>query len=133
MSERWFDVDPKGLAKLIERRGKSFVVFELIQNAWDTGARDVHVTLEPVPGRSRAQLVVSDDDPDGFKDLTHAYTLFAESEKKLDPTRRGRFNLGEKLVLAICEQAEILSTTGGVRFDAQGRHRLTRRRASGTE
>jgi hypothetical protein len=30
-----FVVDKKGLAKLLERKGKSFAIVELIQNAWD--------------------------------------------------------------------------------------------------
>jgi 3-(3-hydroxy-phenyl)propionate hydroxylase len=33
-----------------------------------------------------------------LSDLTHAFTLFAESAKKGDAEKRGRFNLGEKLV-----------------------------------
>jgi len=37
--------------------------------------------------------------------------------------KRGRFNLGEKLVLALSEDAEIHTTTGTVWFDDSGRHR----------
>jgi hypothetical protein len=29
---KWIDVDPDGLPKLLERRGKEFAVFELVQN-----------------------------------------------------------------------------------------------------
>ena len=31
----WFDVDKAGLAKLMAGRPKAFIVFELLQNAWD--------------------------------------------------------------------------------------------------
>jgi len=31
----WFEVDKQGLAKILERRGKEFALFELVQNAWD--------------------------------------------------------------------------------------------------
>lgn len=120
----WFEVDRQGLAKLLARRGKGFVVNELIQNAWDTKAKKVTVTLNAVAGRPLATLVVSDDDPDGFQNLSHAFTLFAESGKKADPEKRGRFNLGEKLVIAVCEEASIVTTKGGVRFDHEGRHAL---------
>jgi hypothetical protein len=58
--------------------------------------------------------------------------MFAESQKKKDASKRGRFNLGEKLVLALCDEAQIISTTGGVRFDNKGRHALRRRLARGT-
>ena len=129
----WFRVDKQGLGKLMERRGKAFVVYELLQNCWDTDAKTVTVTLEPVEGRPVARLVVEDDDPEGFADLSQAYTLFAESAKKSDPVKRGRFNLGEKLVLALCLQAEIVTTKGGVRFDTRGRHGLSRRREAGSE
>ena len=128
----WFTGSKKGLEKIARRRGLSYVLFELVQNAWDTGATDVTVSFEPVEGRPLCWVRVEDDDPDGFKDLTHAWTLFAESEKKGDPEKRGRFNLGEKLVLAICERAEIISTKGNVRFDSDGRHVGRRRRDKGT-
>jgi hypothetical protein len=117
----WFEVNKQGLAKLLERRGKEFVLYELIQNAWDQNVKGVNVTLKPIEGQPYCTLVVTDDDPEGFKDLSHAFTLFAESTKKGDAEKRGRFNLGEKLVLALCRSAEILTTTGGVRFDADGR------------
>jgi hypothetical protein len=120
-TEDWFVVDKTGLAKLLEKKGKAFALFELIQNSWDTNARRVQVRLESVPNRPLARLYVEDDHPEGFEDLTHAYKLFAESHKKGDPNKRGRFNLGEKLVLALCETAEIISTKGSVYFTPEGR------------
>jgi hypothetical protein len=128
----WFTVDKQGLAKLLERRGKAFAITELIQNAWDTNAQRVRVRLEPRAGVAKALIEVEDDDPDGFATLAHAFTLFAESEKKGDATKRGRFNLGEKLVLALCDEAYISSTTGTVAFDRDGRHDLRRKRAFGS-
>jgi hypothetical protein len=127
-----FEVDKQGLAKLLERRGKAFAVTELIQNSWDEASGNVSVTLEPIPGRAAARLIVEDDNPEGFADLSHAYTLFAESAKKADPTRRGRFNLGEKLVLAICDEASIVSTTGAVIFEGDHRRLSRKRRSSGS-
>lgn len=126
MARQWFDVDKEGLAKLKE--GSDGLILELIQNALDTNATKVSVTLEPEPGRAVARLVVEDDDPDGFTDLTHAYRLFAESEKKGDPTKRGRFNLGEKLVLSRCIEATISSTKGAVRFNSDGTRSTLRQR-----
>lgn len=129
----WFEVDRDGLARLLERKGKSWVVFELVQNSWDeSGATRVDVTLTPVEGRPLARLRVEDDSPEGFRDLSHAYTLFADSYKKGNAEQRGRFNLGEKLVLALCESAEIVSTRGGVRFTEAGRETLRRKRDRGT-
>lgn len=128
----FFEVDSKGLAKIAGRRGKGFVLLEIVQNCLDTKATEIHVEFRPIAGRPAATLIVSDDHPDGFKDLSHAWTLFAESEKKGDPEKRGRFNLGEKLVLSLCEDAEIVTTTGGVRFDKEGRHTFRKKTDCGS-
>ena len=128
----WFEVDKLGLAQLLERKDKEFALFELVQNAWDEpGVTKVTVSLEHL-GRNRALLVVEDDAPAGFKDLSHAFTLFAASAKKANPEQRGRFNLGEKLVLAISDEVTISTTQGSIRFDAQGRHRLRCRQPVGS-
>lgn len=118
--KNWFDVDKEGLAKLLGKRGTAFALFELIQNAWDTSAKRVDVKMEE-PRNGYSAICVEDDDPDGFKFLHHAWTLFAESEKKSNPEKRGRFNLGEKLVLAMCESATLTTTKGGVIWDKEGR------------
>lgn len=128
----WFEVDRQGLAGILERKGKEFVVFELIQNAWDEpGVTKVTATLEH-QGRNRVLLAVEDDAPAGFQDLSHAFTLFAASAKKANPEQRGRFNLGEKLVLAISDEVTIRTTKGGIRFGAEGRHSVRSRQPVGT-
>ena len=125
---KWFEVDKTGLSKILERRGKSFVVFELLQNAWDQNVTMVDVLFNRIKGRQAVRLVVTDDDPEGFQDLSHAFTLFAESSKKNDPTKRGRFNLGEKLVLACCQEAQVLTTSGGVKFTENGQRKTLRKK-----
>lgn len=137
--KNWFEVDRKGLAKLLERRGgpgggKIALLHELISNAWDAdGVTTVEVTLTPEAGVPKVWITVTDDAPDGFKELRHAWALFAESQRKGDAEKRGRFNLGEKLVLALCEEAQIVTTTGGVMFDQRGRTTLKKRTAAGSE
>src|ERR1051325_3842621 len=128
----WFAVDKQGLAKILERKGKEFALLELIQNAWDEpGVSKVTASLD-YRGRNRALLVVEDDAPEGFKDLSHAFTLFAESGKKSNPEQRGRFNLGEKLVLALCDEVTIQTTQGGLRFEGKHRHALRAKRTVGS-
>jgi hypothetical protein len=117
----WFQVDRKGLALLMAGRDKAGILYELVQNAWDTdGGTRVDVCVAKMPGRPVATLSVRDNDPNGFSDLSHAYTLFAESSKKKDASKRGRFNLGEKLVLSLCQLAVVRSTTGTVTFHKDG-------------
>jgi hypothetical protein len=117
MSKPWLEVDIDGLRQTLERKGKSFAIFELVQNAWDENATKVSVTLtKPVNGLSTLRCV--DNSPNGYRDLRDAHTMFAKSYKKQDPTKRGRFNVGEKLVLALCDEARIKSTTGTVVFNS---------------
>ena len=129
----WFDVDRTGLAAILERRGKAFAVNELVQNAWDAGAHNVSIVLTPIDGAPQAMLIVEDDSAEGFVNLDESFTLFAKSRRAADPLKRGRFCLGEKLVIALCREASIISTTGGIRFDADGtRHRINQTRERGT-
>jgi hypothetical protein len=131
-TKNWFEVDKEGLAKILERKGKEFALFELIQNAWDEpSVSKVSVSLE-YHGRNKARLIVEDDAPEGFRDLTHAFTLFADSAKKANPEQRGRFNFGEKLVLAISDEVTIRTTKGGLRFDKDGRHTLRSTQPTGS-
>ena len=131
----WLSVDLDGMEQVLRRRGDfAWLLYELLQNAYDTAATKVDVTVDVVPGRPLVRISVVDDDPDGFRDLTHAYTLYAPSEKKANPTSRGRYNMGEKLVLAFCEAAEVQSTTGTVVFRPDGtRGRGKKLRDVGTE
>jgi hypothetical protein len=121
----WFDIDKEGLRKTLERRGKAFAIFELVQNAWDEdGTTEVSVHLTR-PEHGKSVLTVADDAPQGYRDLSESYTMFAESYKKGDPAKRGRFNIGEKCVLALCDEATITTTTGRVTFDRDGTRRRT--------
>lgn len=115
----WFDVDKSGLAAVLERRGKFFALAELIANAWDSGTDRVSVRLSPIAGQPYATLEV-EDWGEGFSDLKHANTMFARSTRGGDPLKRGRFNLGEKLVLAVCRKAFISTTIGAISFHEDG-------------
>lgn len=124
-AKNWFEADKEGLRKQLSRRGKEHVLLELVSNAYDQSVTEVRIELMPatqVQRRGCYWLTVEDDDPNGFDNLAHAYTLFAETNKRRDPEKRGRFTIGEKHVLALCETAAIKSTKGSVRFDQAGRH-----------
>src|ERR1700677_3827639 len=118
MIKQWFDVDKSGLSKQAEEQAKGRLIGELVQNALDeAGVTRIDITLALVPGRPLADLTVADHTHEGFCDLAHAYTLFAPSYKRGNPEQRGQFNLGEKMVLAVCESASISTTKGTVVFD----------------
>lgn len=128
----WFNVDKKGLAKLMEGRSKAFILHELVQNAWDEASMLVEIVVRVIEGTNLVWISVEDDNPEGFADLSHAYTLFAESNKKDDAEKRGRFNMGEKLVLSLAKEAFIETTKGLIEFDSSGRVEKKSRRPRGS-
>jgi hypothetical protein len=117
---------------LLERRGKEFALYELVQNAWDQNVTEVKISFTKPAGSRIAHITVDDDDPDGLADLFHAYTLFAQSSEKTNPRQRGRFNIGEKLVIAICENSRIVTMKGAVAFVGDERQILRRRSSRGS-
>jgi hypothetical protein len=131
-NDNWFSADKNGLRqigeRLVERRGYGILGGELYQNVADTKATTCDITIQPIAGVPQVDLCVTDNNPSGFTDLAHAWTLFAPSEKKGDPTKAGRFNLGEKMVLAFCRRATIITTSGSVSFDENGRIETKRRK-----
>lgn len=134
MKNQWFDVDKEGLSKILARRGgKIFIIYEMVQNSWDEDVSYVKISLEPIKNKPFCKLKVEDDSPEGFRTLRDAYTLFAESYKKNNPKKAGRFNLGEKLVLACCNDATITTTKGTIKFLPNGeRKQLKTKREAGT-
>lgn len=128
----WFDVDKEGLANLLGDR-KPRLVLELLQNCWDAdGVSEVSITLTDAARRGRSYLSVEDDAPDGFAALSDAFTMYARSSKIEDPTKRGRFNEGEKIFLSLCDSATISSTKGTYEFGPEGRTRKRLKRARGS-
>jgi DNA polymerase IIIc chi subunit len=64
----WIDVDLRGLERLLARRGKEFIIHELVQNAWDEQPTIVTISL-PRPRQGRTRLLVTDDSPPGLSQL----------------------------------------------------------------
>lgn len=129
-NKNWFEVSKEGLRQLWAGKSKDFIIRELVQNAWDENISKCSFTSEWRNGI--AYLVMEDDSPEGFKDITHAFTLFAPTYKRLIPEKRGRFNVGEKQILAMCKEAVVSTTKGTISFSPQGRvhKRLKREKGS---
>lgn len=84
---------------------------ELVSNAWDETATKCEVELVSTSPR-KAKLTVWDDGS-GFADITDAWTLMKHTPKRLNPTVRGRFNIGEKEILSVADSA-VIKTAGKV-------------------
>lgn len=130
-SKNWFEVSRQGLKTLQAGKPKHHIVRELIQNAWDENITYCEVSL--VYAKGEVQIKVVDDSLEGFRDLADAYTLFKETQKRPDPTKRGRFNVGEKQAIALSEKAKITTTKGTIIFDKTGRRNSRKNRSIGSE
>jgi len=130
-NKNWFEISTKGLKVLQAGKPKHHIVRELVQNAWDEETTHCEVNLSYNKGL--AQISVIDDNPEGFNDLADAYTLFKETQKRPNPIKRGRFNIGEKQAIAISERAKIITTKGTIVFDKSGRKKSGIKRSSGSE
>lgn len=109
------------------------MLFELVQNSWD--APDVGTVIVHVQQMQRGvcRIAVEDNAPAGFTDLASVYTMFRDSEKAGDPEKRGRFELGEKLVAALATRMEVETTKGTVTIDGNKRHSSRARRGVGSK
>jgi len=125
-----FEVDKDGLKELQLGKPKTYLVRELVQNAWDEDTDVCNVVLDW--GNGITTITVEDDSPEGFRNIADAYTLFGKTYKRTDPSKRGRFNLGEKQVIAISEETIIETTKGMIVFDRKGRREYTTGRNHGS-
>jgi len=120
------EVDLKGLAEIYGDKPKTFIINELTQNAWDENIKECKIDITSNYQNGMTAVRVEDDSPEGFKQFEHVWTMFAHTSKRDNAEQRGRFNIGEKLVIALCVTTggwvEIKTTKGKVTFDANGRH-----------
>jgi len=124
-------VDSDGFRKRVAWRGPFGALSELISNALDERITRCDVTFEHVSQQTYV-IRVEDDSPDGFRNLEESYTLYADSYKANTPSLRGRFNVGEKVAIILCDEARIESTTGTVIFKKNDVSRSPKRRDRGT-
>lgn len=126
------EVDRKGLARKLAGKPKSFIVYELLQNSLDENPSIIHITTEMVAGKPQCHIRVQDDDPDGFQDLRSIYTLFRDSKKGPNPEKRGRYELGEKLIIANALQMTVKTTKGTIIFEGDTRQETRDKTEKGT-
>jgi len=118
--KEWFSVSKEGLKELQAGKPKIQILRELIANSFDEVITECNVWI--VRQGKSVEISVEDDCPEGFKDITDAYTLFKHTDKRANPKVRGRFNLGEKIAFSVCDSARVETTKGSIVFDKRGRH-----------
>jgi hypothetical protein len=120
MKNSWLEIDKEGLRKSLGQKDKVFLLTEMVSNAWDEDITQVEVTLTCPDENNHSWLRVTDNSPTGWADLSHSHTMFAESVKKGKSEKRGRFNAGEKDVLALAIEAKLTTVKGQVLFNEDG-------------
>jgi len=127
-----FQVDMKGLSEVIGGAESWRHVNELIANVFDEFNGYDHDTKRPTncevtftkEGRKNAILTVTDDGA-GFAEISDTWTFFRSTAKRSSSTVSGRFNAGEKQLIALADEAEIISGSHTVKF-AKGSHKHTK-------
>jgi hypothetical protein len=124
-SKEWFTIDTEGLRQLYSGKSKTIIVRELVQNAFDEDCKICSLTISK-PRYGKITIEMEDDSPIGFRNLEDAYKMFGFSYKRENPEKRGHFDCGEKIGLAMCESGEIFTTTGKVIFTKNGGRTITK-------
>lgn len=121
-----FSVSESGMRSLNIGREPWELVKELIQNSWDEApvATECHVVVEPHPEEGTTTVIVQDDGP-GFSNVADVYTLMGNTSKRLHPTKRGRFNIGEKDVVSVAIEAAVETVGYTVVFPRNGTREVT--------
>ena len=120
MRKERFAVSAEGLRQLNASRPPWSLVKELIQNAWDEAPKATRCDVTVTAGSESTTVVTVEDDGPGFKEISDAWTLMADTPKRGDPGKRGRFNLGEKEIVAVALTGEIETMGTTVTFPATG-------------
>ena len=129
-SQERFEVDTAGMRQLHADRRPEQLVKELVQNAFDERAANCRVTVNH---RKDGVFIAVEDDAPGFRDIKDAYTLMGETPKRMDPEKRGRFNLGDKEVLCLAVWGRIETAGWTIDFPPEGgRETKKNRKRSGT-
>jgi hypothetical protein len=99
------EVEKTGLGKILARKGKGFVRFELVRKASDEKASEVDVKLPGIAGRRNGRPKVRENNPAGFAELSHRFLLCAKAGKKDNTARCGKFKLANGTVASDSEVA----------------------------
>ena len=107
-----FEVDAAGYRAQMAEMKAIKIVYEIIANANDEDSvknfmLDIKY-LHRFNGSDIDVIQISyQDDGAGFKKISDVWTMYGHSERRSDPTKSGRFNLGEKEFLVLAKYAEI--------------------------
>ena len=119
-----FTVDMLGMQQLHQQRKPEQLVKELVQNVFDEEeTSNCKVTIQ----RQKAGVrIIVEDNGLGFSNVSDAYTLMGDTPKRMNPERRGRFNMGEKEVICVATWATVETVGFTVEFPEGGGRQVKR-------
>lgn len=121
-----FAISTQGLKELHQGRAPWALIKEIVQNVWDEAPQATQCQMTIVPdSRPGHTLVTVDDDGPGFAQPEHAYMLMAPTPKRTNPTKRGRFNTGEKEAISVATEATITTKGKTISFPETGGRTIT--------
>ena len=109
-----FAVSHEGMQQIHAGRPPWQLLKELIQNVWNEApqATICQVEIQPAPtSEALLRIRVADNGP-GFANIADAWTLMAPTPKRHAPAKRGRFDMGEKELVAVAVEAALLHLLG---------------------
>ena len=125
-----FEVDTEGLREVIGGTEPWRHAIELVANVFDEYRGYSEGRVKPTfcsvtltkEGRNPAVLTVTDNGA-GFDEVSDVWTFFRTTAKRSTADVSGRFNAGEKQLLAVATEAEILTGRHTVTFkDGKRKH-----------
>ena len=126
------EVSLAGMRELHIGRHPAELIKELVQNAFDEDSANC-CTVKVHYESGEGTLVVVSDNGDGFKDVRDVWTLLGTNPKRRLVNKRGRFNSGDKEVLAVAIWAKVETVGFSVFFPKSGgRTSKKNNRKSGT-
>jgi len=129
-----FEVNIKGLQEIIGGGDEWRHPIEIVANVFDEYNGYVEGKKRPTfcevtftkEGNSPAVLTVTDDGA-GFDEVSDIWTFFRTTEKRSNAKVSGRFNAGEKQLVALAKKATIVTGSNTVEF-VDGKRKHTRHR-----
>ena len=127
MKQQRFEINDDGWREMQLGRKPFSLAKEPVSNFFDEeSVTEGKVTLRK-EGRELVVLIF-EDNGNGFENITDSWTLFRTTNKRERPDMRGRFNLGEKEILAIASGAKVISSGYVVAFPREGGREVTKQK-----
>lgn len=119
-----FDIDTEGFKVQMSEMEPYRLVQEIIANSFDEiSVSDIDCNLTH---DGKFFVMSIHDNGKGFRSIKDVFTLFRNSYKRKNVQQRGRFNLGEKEVMAVAHDGFIRSRDWKVEFFENKRRETTR-------